>query len=111
MTFVTACADRGQLAMLSHLLVNLFPGCTVHQSSDPVRAIQRLSCQKIDAVFADADSISNMVDLLDRRKLNTQIWLLCHCPEAIPEKIAGRYGVLAYPITEQKLRIALQKTK
>ena len=72
-----------------------------------MRAMQRLSCQKVDAVFADTDTISGLADFLDRRKLNTKLWLLSHHGEAIPGEITGYDGILSWPITEQKLRNAL----
>ena len=108
MTFVTVSFDRNQLTALSQMLVTLFPGCTVHQSCDPVRALRWLSNQKVDAVFAEADYISHMVDFLSRQKLSTKILLLCGQNAAVPEEITGCYGILPYPITEQLIKNALK---
>ena len=109
MTFVTVSVNRDQLALLSQLLVTLFPGCTVHQSCDPMRAIQRLSFQKVDAVIADADTVSNMMNLLDRQKSQAQIWLICGQGVDLPEKIADFCGILPYPITGHEMQHALQR--
>ena len=57
MTFVTVSNNCEQLALLSQLLISLIPGCTIHQSCDPMRAIQHVSCRKVDAMFADADIV------------------------------------------------------
>ena len=56
MTFANVCVNQEQLTLLSHVLLAAFPGCTIHQSRDPKRTIQHLSNQKVDAVFADADT-------------------------------------------------------
>ena len=109
MTFVTVSVNREQLSSLSRLLVTLFPGCTIHQSRDPMRAIQRVSHKDVDAVFADVDTASDMMDLLRRRKMNTKIWLLCSPNIALPEELVGCYGVLSCPVTEHNIRNALHE--
>ena len=109
MTFVTVSINRAQLTLLSQFLVTLFPGCTIHQSCDPLRAIQRVSSQEVDAVFADVDTIYNMMDMLRIKRTNTKIWLLCKQDAILPEEMADCYGVLYCPITEQKIRNALQR--
>ena len=109
MTFVTVSINRQQLTLLSQILVTLFPGCTIHQSRDPMRAIHQLSYQEVDAVFADVDTVSNMMDMLRKPRTGAQIWLLCRQDAAVPEEFAGCYGVLSCPITEQKMRDALQR--
>lgn len=108
MTFVTVMNNCEQLALLSQLLITLIPGCTIHQSCDPMRAIQHVSCRKVDAVFADADTICDTMNMLSRQRKNAKIWLLCRQGAALPEKMAGYYGVLTYPITEKEMRTALQ---
>ena len=110
MTLITVSNNYGQLAFLSQLLISLIPGCTIHQCCDPMRAIQHLACRKVDAMFADADTICDMMNMLSRQKKNTQIWILCRQGTALPEIIAGYYGALTYPITEQEMRTALQRT-
>ena len=108
MTFVTVSDNREQLAMLSRYLVAIFPGCTIYQSCDPIRAIHPLSDRKVDVVFADLDTVSNMMHLLGRQKTRAKIWLLCQEGAALPEETAVCYGVLSCPITEQKIRNALE---
>ena len=110
MTFVTVSNNCEQLALLSRLLITLIPGCTIHQSCDPMRAIQHVSCRKVDAMFADADTVCDMMSILSRQKKNTQIWILCRQGAALSEKTAGYDGILTYPITEQEMRTALQGT-
>ena len=108
MTFVTVSNNREQLAVLSQLLVALMPGCTIHQNCDPMRAICCLSRQKVDAVFADADLCVNVMDALRKQKIQAQLCLLCRQDVVLPEEIAGSHDVLSYPLTEQKMRMALQ---
>ena len=108
MTFVTVSNNREQLAVLCQLLVSLIPGCTIHQNCDPMRAICCLSRQKVDAVFADADICANVMDELRKQKIQAQLCLLCRQDVILPEEIADSHGVLSYPLTEQKMRTALQ---
>ena len=107
MTFVTVSKNYEQLAFLSHLLISLIPGCTIHRCCDPMRAIQHISSRKVDATFADADTIGDVMNLLSRQQQNTQIWILCRQDAALPKNKVG-YNVLSYPITEYKIRNALQ---
>ena len=109
MTFVTVSVNRNQLTMLSRFLVTMFPGCTIHQSCDPMRAIRSLSCQKVDAVFTDTDSCSNMMDILSRQNMTTQVCLLSSQGAVLPEEAANFDGILSYPITEENMRTTLQK--
>ncbi len=106
MTFVTVSMHREQLTLLIQLLVAVFPGCTIHQSCDPMRAIRHLSNQKVDAVFVDADTCSDSMDIL--RRQNTQLCLLCGRDAAMPEATKRFDGILSYPITEQSIRTTLQ---
>ena len=107
MTFVTVSIHREQLTLLIQLLVAVFPGCTIHQSRDPMRAIRHLSNQKVDAVFADADICSNFMDIL--RSQNSQLCLLCGKDAVLPEATKGFDGILSYPLTEQSVRTTLQR--
>lgn len=106
MTFVTVCADRAQLTSLCHMLVTLFPGCTIHQNRNPVRAMRQLSDEKVDAVFVDADTYSGSMDILCKQ--NLRLCLLCGKDTAMPEETKGFEGVLSYPITEQSVRATVQ---
>ena len=108
MTFVAISVNREQLALLSRFLVTIFPGCTIYQGSDPMRALLRLSNQKVEAVFEDADTCANMMDTLSKHNGNTQICLLCK-QDAVPqEETTNFHGVVSYPITEQQIRTTLQ---
>ena len=109
MTFITVSDNHEQLALLSQLLVTLIPGCTIHQNSNPMRAIRCLSYQKVDAVFADADTCANAMDVLRKQKMQTPLCLLCRQGVVLPEEMACSHGVLSYPLTEQKMRTALQR--
>ena len=110
MTFVTVNTNREQLTLLTQFLVAVFPGCTIFQNCDPARAMRYLHSQSVDAVFADADTCVNMMDLLFRQNEKTQICLLREQDTALPDDLSGFDRVLSYPITEQKMRNALQKT-
>ena len=108
MTFTTVSSNREQSALLSQLLLMAFPGCTIHQSRDPARAIQHLSTQKVDAMFMDADSCSDWIPVLRRHESNPSVYLLCRQDLLPPEKTPGIRGIVTYPITKQKIQNALQ---
>ena len=108
MTFANVNVNREQLTLLSQLLLTAFPGCVIHQSSDPVRTITHLSTQKIDAVFADAETYPDLIHLLDRHKSTASIYLLCRHDTSPPEEPDGIRSVITYPITSQKIQVALQ---
>lgn len=106
MTFVTVSENREQLSVLSRLLVKLFPGCTIHQSHDPVRAMRQLSNQTVDAIFVDEDIRSGFMAILCKQ--NLRLYILCGKDAAMPEETKGFAGVLHYPITEQSARSTMQ---
>ena len=108
MTFANVNVNREQLTLLSQLLLTAFPGCVIHQSSDPVRTITHLSTQKIDAVFADAETYPDLIHLLNYHKSKASVYLLCRHDTAPPEEPDGIRSVITYPITSQKIQIALQ---
>ena len=108
MTFANVCVDRTQLVLLSQLLLTAFPGCVIHQSCDPVRMMSHLSTQKIDAVFADADTYSDLIHLLNRQKSKASVYWLCRHDTAPPEEMDGIQNVITYPVTRQKIQTALQ---
>lgn len=108
-TFVTVSDNREQLALLSRLLITLIPGCTIHQNSNPMRAIWCLSHQKVDAVFADADTCANAVEVLHKQNTQAQLCFLCRQGVVLPKEFACSHSVLSYPITEQKMRTALRR--
>ena len=108
MTFASVSVNREQLTLLSQLLIMAFPGCTIHQSRDPARAAQRLSDQKIDAVFADADLYSDLIHALKKHKHNPTVYLLSRQESPPAEETGDIHGVVTYPITKQKIQLALQ---
>ena len=77
MTFANVSVNREQVTLLSQLLVTAFPGCVIHQSCDPMRTMTHLSTQKVDAVFADADTYPDLAHLLNRQKSKASVYLLC----------------------------------
>ena len=108
MTFANVCANREQLTSLSQLLLSAFPGCVIHQSCDPTRTIPQLATRKLDAVFVDADTHSEVIQLLDRQKAKASVYLLCQYDSLTPEKMGDVPNVITYPITKQKIQGALQ---
>jgi hypothetical protein len=108
MTFANVGVNREQLTLLSQLLLAAFPGCVIHQSCDPVRTITHLSTQKIDAVFVDADTYPDLMQLLNAQKSKVSVHLLCRQDLLPPEETDGIRSVITYPITRQKIQAALQ---
>ena len=108
MTFANVSVNREQLTLLSQLLLTAFPGCVIHQSRDPVRIIKRLSTQKVDAVFADADTYPDLMRLLNRQASKASVYLLCRQDLISPERTDGLRNVITYPVTGQKIHAALQ---
>lgn len=108
MTFANVCVNQEQLTWLSHLLLAAFPGCTIHQSRNPMRTMQHLSDRKVDAVFVDADSGSEWIPLFRKHKSNPTVYLLCPQERWTPPEAEDIHTVVTYPITKQKLQNALQ---
>ena len=108
MMFANVSMNREQLTLLSQLLVTAFPGCVVHQSRDPMRTIKHLSTQKVDAVFVDTDAHSELMHLLNKQKSKASVYLLCRHDASPPEETDGIRSIITYPITGQKIQVALQ---
>ena len=108
MTFANVSVNREQLSLLSQLLLTVFPGCVIHQSSSPARTMTHLSTQKVDAVFVDAATHPEMMRLLNRQKSTASVYLLCRHDSPPPEETGGIRSVITYPITRQKIQVALQ---
>ena len=108
MTFANVNVNREQLTSVSQLLLTAFPGCVIHQSCDPVRTMTRLSTQKVDAVFADADTYPDLMRLLNRQKSKASVYLMCRQDALPPEETEGIRSVITYPFTRQKIHAALQ---
>lgn len=107
MTFANISVNREQLTLLSQLLLSAFPGCVIHQGRDPVRTIKHLSTQKVDAVFADADSYHDLKHLLDGQKSKPSVYLLCR-HDSPPAETGNVRSFITYPVTRQKIQAALQ---
>ena len=108
MTFANVGVNREQLTWLSQLLLTAFPGCVIHQSCDPVWTITHLSTQKIDAVFVDTDTYPNLIHLLNRQRSKASVYLMCQQDVLPPEETGRIQSVITYPITRQKIQVALQ---
>ena len=108
MTFANVSVNQEQLTTLSQLLLAAFPGCTIHQSRDLARTVQHLSSGKIDAVFADADTCSDWLPILRRHQSNPSVYLLCRQELHPTEEPDGIQGIVTYPVTRQKIQLALQ---
>ena len=108
MTFANISVNQEQLALLSQLLLTAFPGCTIHQSRNPMRTIQHLSSGKIDVVFADADTCSDWMHVFRKQQSNTPVYLLYKQEHPPSENIEGIHGVVTYPITKQKIQNAIK---
>lgn len=108
MTFANISVNREQITWLSQLLLTAFPGCVIHQSCDPVRTMTHLSTQRIDAVFADADTYPDLMHLLKKQQSKASVYLLCRHDTPPPEQTDGAWSVITYPVTKQKIQVALQ---
>ena len=108
MTFANVSMNREQLTWLSQMLLTEFPGCVIHQSCDPARTIMHLSTQKIDAVFADADTYPALKHLLNGHKPKASVYLMCRQDALPPEEMDGIRRIIMYPITREKTHAALQ---
>ena len=107
MTFANVSVDRKQLLLLSQLLLAVFPGCTIHQNRDPVRLMQHLTTQKVDAMFVDADMRLDWKRISQEHGSCPTIYLLSR--QELPLDDAGSVrGVVTYPLTKQKIQNALQ---
>ena len=108
MTFANVCVNREQLTCLSQLLLSVFPGCVIHQSCNPTRTFTHLSAEKVDAVFVDADTHSEVMHLLNRHNAKASVYLLCQPDTLSPENTDGIQNTITYPVTRQKIQVALQ---
>ena len=108
MTFANVSVNQEQLTTLSQLLLAAFPGCTIHQSRDPARTMQHLSSGKIDAVFADADTCSEWIPILKTHRSKPSVYLLCRQDLHPTQEPDGIRGIVTYPVTRQKIQLALQ---
>ena len=116
MIFVTADSCRPQLERLTQLLVSAFPGSTIYQHTDLGRVPHDALNNNVDAVFlvAEMDNTNSFdfVQMLHRQKSNLPVFIISRTENLRRE--ADEAGVSDYfvqPITEQKLRDAIQSVK
>lgn len=108
MTFANVSVHREQLTAISQLLLMAFPGCVIHQSCDPIRTVTYLSTRNIDAVFTDADTYPDFIHLLNSQKSKASVYLMCRQDTMLPEETDRIRSIITYPVTRQKIQIALQ---
>ena len=108
MTFATVSVNREQSTLLSQLLLTAFPGCTIYQSSNPMRVMQHLTTRKADAVFADVEISPDLIHILKKKQWDTPVYLLCQQDLQAQEAQETVSDIVTYPLTKQKIQIALQ---
>ena len=116
MTFVTADRCRTQLGRLTKMLVCTFPGSTIYQHTDLCRVLHDVLNNKVDAVFLEAEMDKanglDFVQMLRRQKSELPVFILSQT-EALREDAveAGAHDYFVHPVTEQRLRDAIQSVK
>ena len=116
LTFVTADSCRTKLERLTQLLVSAFPGSTIYQHTDLCRVLHDVLNNKVDAVFLEAEMDKanglNFVQMLRRQKSELPVFILSQT-EALREDAveAGAHDYFVHPVTEQRLRDAIQSVK
>ena len=116
MIFVTADSCRTQLERLTQLLVSAFPGSTVYQHTDLCRVPHDILNNKVDAVFLETEvDESNSLDfvrMLRRQKKSLPVFIISQAENLREEAAeAGVNDYFVQPVTEQKLRDAIQSVK
>lgn len=116
MTFVTADSCRTHLERLTQLLVSAFPGSTVYQHTDLCRVPHDILNNKVDAVFLETEvDESNSLDfvrMLRRQKKSLPVFIISQAENLREEAAeAGVNDYFVQPVTEQKLRDAIQSVK
>ena len=116
MTFVTADSCRTHLERLTQLLVSAFPGSTVYQHTDLCRVPHDILNNKVDAVFLETEvDESNSLDfvrMLRRQKKSLPVFIISQTEDLREEAAeAGVNDYFVQPVTEQKLRDAIQSVK
>ena len=116
MIFVTADSCRIQLERLTQLLVSAFPGSTIYQHTDLCRVPHDVLNNNVDAVFlvAEMDETNGLdfAQMLHRQKSNLPVFIISKTENLRKEAAeAGVNDYLVQPVTEQKLRDAIQSVK
>lgn len=116
MVFVTADDCRSRLERLTQLLISAFPGSTIYQHTDLCRVLHDVLNNKVDAVFLEAEMYKanglDFVQMLRRQKSDLPVFILSQT-EALREDAveAGAHDYFVHPVTEQRLRDAIQSVK
>ena len=116
LVFVTADGCRSQLERLTQLLISAFPGSTIYQHTDLCRVLHDVLNNKVDAVFLEAEMDKanglDFVQMLRRQKSELPVFILSQT-EALREDAveAGAHDYFVHPVTEQRLRDAIQSVK
>ena len=116
MVFVTADDCRSRLERLTQILISAFPGSTIYQHTDLCRVLHDVLNNKVDAVFLEAEMDKanglDFVQMLRRQKSELPVFILSQT-EALREDAveAGAHDYFVHPVTEQRLRDAIQSVK
>lgn len=116
MVFVTADDCRSRLERLTQILISAFPGSTIYQHTDLCRVLHDVLNNKVDAVFLEAEMDKanglDFVQMLRRQKSDLPVFILSQT-EALREDAveAGAHDYFVHPVTEQRLRDAIQSVK
>ena len=116
MVFVTADSCRAKLERLTQLLVAAFPGSTIYQHTDLCRVPHDVLNNNVDAVFlkAEMDKTNGLdfVQMLRRQKADLPVFIISRTEDLREEAVeAGANDYFVQPVTEQRLRDAIQSLK
>ena len=114
--FVTADSCRVQLGRLTQLLVSVFPGSTIYQHTDLCRVPHDVLNNNVDAVFLEAEMDKtnglDFVQMLRRQKADLPVFIISRTEDLREEAVeAGVNDYFVQPVTEQRLRDAIQSLK
>lgn len=114
MIFVTADSNREQLEGLTKLLVSAFPGSTIYQHVNPLRAPGDVLHNRIAGVFLEAEMEQiggiELMQMLHRQKPTLSVYILSQTEKYRSKALeSGAEGYLVYPISEQQIKEAILK--
>lgn len=112
MTFVTADSNRSRLEDLTKLLVSAFPGSTIYQHVDPMRASGDVLQNRITGVFLEAEmekvSGIELMRKLRRQHEDLPVYILSETEELRDSALqAGAAGYFLRPLTARVLQEAI----
>ena len=116
LVFVTADSCRSQLEKLTQLLISVFPGSTIYQHTDLCRVLHDVLNNKVDAAFLEVEMDKanglDFVQMLHRQKPDLPVFVLSQTETLHEDAVeAGAHDYLVHPVTEQRLRDAIQSVK